>query len=171
MATGDRRPFTLGEAVRHALQAIDMLGPESGVQQSPGAAMSHEAAMVQTLQAILSAFNTQDLDRILGFFADDCVLDTHYGTAAWGSRYVGKDAVRHGLRAYFNATPELHYGDDTHFVVGDLGVSKWTLRATSAKGERIEARGCDFYIFRDGKIVEKDSYLKSRDNSSPRTGR
>jgi ketosteroid isomerase-like protein len=161
----------LGEAVRHALQAIDMLGPESGVQLSPEAPVGDEAALVQTLQAILSAFNTQDLDRILGFFADDCVLDTHYGTAAWGSRYVGKDAVRHGLRTYFNATPEIHYGDDTHFVMGDLGVSKWTLRATSAKGERIEARGCDFYTFRDGKIVEKDSYLKFRENDSPRTRR
>lgn len=171
MTTENRRPFTLGEAVRHALQAIDMLGPESGAQQSPDAPMSHEAALLQTLQAVLGAFNAQDLDRILGFFADDCVLETHYGTAAWGSRYVGKDAVRHGLRTHFNATPELHYGDDTHFVVGDLGVSKWTLRATSAKGERIEARGCDFYTFRDGKIVEKDSYLKLRDNYSPTTGR
>jgi ketosteroid isomerase-like protein len=171
MTTVNPRPFTLGEAVRHALQALDMLGPESGVQQSPGAPTSREAALVQTLQAILGAFNSGDLDRVLDFFADDCVLEMHYGTAPWGSRYVGKDAVRHGLRTYFNATPELHYGDDTHFVVGDLGVSKWTLRATSAKGERIEARGCDFYTFRDGKIVEKDSYLKVRDNHSPRMGR
>jgi ketosteroid isomerase-like protein len=113
----------------------------------------------------------RDLDRILDFFAENCVLDTDHGTAAWGSRYVGKDAVRHGLRTYFNATPELHYDDDTHFVIGDLGVSKWTLRATSAKGERIEARGCDFYTFRDGKIVEKDSYLKFRDNAGPKARR
>lgn len=46
----------------------------------------------------------------------------------------------------------------SHFVTGDVGVSKWTLRDTSIKGEAMEVRGCDFYKFRAGKIIEKDSY-------------
>jgi len=27
-------------------------------------------------------------------------------------------------------------------------------------GARIEVRGCDFYTFRDGKVVKKDSFWK-----------
>jgi hypothetical protein len=27
-------------------------------------------------------------------------------------------------------------------------------------GERIAVRGCDFYTFRDGKVLRKDSYWK-----------
>jgi len=29
-------------------------------------------------------------------------------------------------------------------------------------GERIEVRGCDFYTFRKGKVVKKDSFWKIR---------
>ena len=32
--------------------------------------------------------------------------------------------------------------------------------ARCQSGERIEARGCDFYSFRDGKVVKKDSFWK-----------
>jgi len=80
-----------------------------------------------------------------------------------GHRYVGSDAVREGLRARFVGIPDVRYEDDSHFVSGDIGVSQWTLRGTSTKGERIEVRGCDFYTFRDGKIVKKDSFWKIRE--------
>jgi ketosteroid isomerase-like protein len=84
----------------------------------------------------------------------------------WGSRFVGKSAVREGLRGRFTGIPDVHYSDDEHLVVGDVGVSKWTLRGTSSKGERIEVCGCDFYTFRAGKIVEKDSYWKIREHEA-----
>ena len=50
-----------------------------------------------------------------------------------------------------------------HFVDGNMGMSQWTLRGTSTKGERIEVRGCDFYTFREGKIVKKDSFWKIKE--------
>ena len=55
---------------------------------------------------------------------------------------------------------ELPNGDVEHFVDGDTGVSKWLLTGTTPDGEKIEVRGCDFYAFKDGKIVRKDSYWK-----------
>jgi len=122
--------------------------------------MSAQGASVEMLQAILAAFNAHDLDRIMSFFAEDCVLEMPRGPDPWGSRFVGKSAVREGLRGRFTGIPDVHYSDDEHLVAGDVGVSKWTLRGTSSKGERIEVRGCDFYTFRAGKIVEKDSYWK-----------
>jgi len=30
----------------------------------------------------------------------------------------------------------------------------------SKSGTRTEVRGCDFYTFRDGKVIRKDSYWK-----------
>src|SRR5262249_59903944 len=76
------------------------------------------------------------------------------------------DAVREGLRTRFAGIPDVRYEEDRHFVSGDVGVSQWTLRGTSTKGERIEVRGCDFYTFRDGKIVKKDSFWKIREGES-----
>ena len=48
---------------------------------------------VQTLKAILNAFNAHDLDRIMSFFSDDCVLEMPRGPEPWGSRSIGAAAV------------------------------------------------------------------------------
>ena len=65
------------------------------------------------------------------------------------------------LQTRFDGIPDVHYGDDTHAVAGDLGVSRWTIRGTLAgTGGRIEVNGCDFYEFREGLVVRKDSYWK-----------
>jgi ketosteroid isomerase-like protein len=123
-------------------------------------------ASTDTLRAVLDAFNAHDLDRIMTFFSADCVLEMPRGPDPWGSRYVGAAAVKEGLRSRFAGIPDIRYEDDTHFVSGDVGVSQWTLRGTSRSGEPIEVRGCDFYTFRDGKIVKKDSYWKIRETTS-----
>jgi ketosteroid isomerase-like protein len=57
--------------------------------------------------------------------------------------------------------PDVHYGDASHYVAGDTGMSKWTVTGTTATGQKIRARGCDFYTFRDGLVVVKDSYWKN----------
>jgi ketosteroid isomerase-like protein len=118
---------------------------------------------VETLKAVLDAFNDHDLDRIMSFFSEDCVLEMPRGPDPWGSRSVGAAAVREALRSRFTGIPDVNYGDDTHFVSGDIGVSQWTLRGTRADGERVEVRGYDFYTFRGGKIVKKDSFRKIRE--------
>ena len=118
---------------------------------------------VETLKAVLNAFNAHDLGRVMSFFSEDCVLEMPRGPDPWGSRSVGATAVREALRSRFTGIPDVHYGDDTHFVSGDIGVSQWTLRGTRADGERVEVRGCDFYTFLSGKIVKKDSFWKIRE--------
>jgi hypothetical protein len=42
----------------------------------------------------------------------------------------------------------------------DTGISKWTLTGTTREGARKEVHGCDFYTFRNGKVIRKDSYWK-----------
>ena len=120
--------------------------------------MSHES----TLQAVLDAFNRRDADAIMEFFTDDCVFDTPRGPAPGGRRLVGRDEVRAGFQARFDGIPDIHYGDDRHFVSGDRGVSEWTIRGTeAASGEPIEVRGCDLFEFADdGRISRKDSFWK-----------
>jgi len=43
---------------------------------------------VETLKAVLDAFNDHDLDRIMSFFSEDCVLEMPRGPDPWGSRSV-----------------------------------------------------------------------------------
>ena len=115
---------------------------------------------VEVLKRVLEAFNRHDLDAIMSFLTDDCVLEMPRGPAAWGRRAQGKDDVRSLLATRFEGIPDVHYGDDRHFVSGDRGVSEWLLTGTTRSGARIEVRGCDLFEFRDGKISRKDSYWK-----------
>ncbi len=113
-----------------------------------------------TLRLVLEAFNRHDLDAIMEFFADDCVLDMPRGPGPGGMRYEGKQAVRSGLASRFEGLPDVHYGDDSHWVAGDFAVSEWTMTGTQPSGERVEVRGCDHYKFRGGKIVSKNAFWK-----------
>lgn len=112
--------------------------------------------------ALCEAFNAHDLDRIMSFFADDCVLEMPRGNRPWGSRFEGKPAVRQALATRFQGLPDVHYGHEEHFVDDEAGtgMSKWLLTGTTPEGVRREVRGCDFYTFREGKVTRKDSYWK-----------
>jgi ketosteroid isomerase-like protein len=112
------------------------------------------------MKEFLEAFNRHDLDAIMGCFADECVFYMPRGTNPRGDRYVGKDDVRAGLSKRFEGIPDVHYGDDRHWVCGDFGVSEWTLTGTSLSGQRLEVRGVDLLEFVDGKITRKDSFWK-----------
>ena len=122
--------------------------------------MNDESVSPETLKAFLEAFNRHDLDAIMTFFADDCVLYMPRGPEAWGQRFIGCDAVREGLASRFAGLPDVHYGDDHHWTCGRLGVSEWLLTGTTAAGKWLEVRGVDLLEFEGGKIIRKDSYWK-----------
>ena len=115
---------------------------------------------VETLKMIADAFNRHDLDAIMEFFAEDCSMDLPRGPHAWGQRFVGKVAVREGVASRFAGLPDVHYGDDRHWVSGNLGISEWLLTGTRPDGTTVQVRGCDHWEFRGGKVIRKDSYWK-----------
>ena len=117
------------------------------------------------LERMLDAFNAHDLDAIMSLFAEDCVFESPRGTEPWGRRFEGRDAVREGLGARFTTIPDVHYGDGSHFVAGDRGVSEWTLTGTTTDGVRVNVRGCDIWTFRDDRIVVKNSFWKIVDRA------
>jgi ketosteroid isomerase-like protein len=122
---------------------------------------------------LCDAFNTHDLDRIMACFTDDCVLEMPRGSEQWGTRYEGKRAVRGALAGRFEGIPDVHYGDETHYVDegAQTGMTTWTLTGTTKDGEHKRVHGCDFYTFRGGKVVRKDSYWKIVERPASDTNR
>ena len=112
------------------------------------------------LERMLDAFNAHDLDAIMSLFAEDCVFESPRGSEPWGRRFEGCDAVREGLGARFTTIPDVNYGDGSHFVAGDRGVSEWTLTGSTTDGLRLRVRGCDIWTFRGDEIVVKNSFWK-----------
>jgi ketosteroid isomerase-like protein len=115
---------------------------------------------IPLLEAFVEAFNAHDVDAIMSFFAEDCVLEMPRGPAPGGLRLVGKEQVREGIKSRLDGIPDVHYGEEAHWVCGDRAVSEWTIRGTQRSGDRIEVRGCDLLEFADGKITRKNSFWK-----------
>ena len=117
---------------------------------------------VDTLEQILEAFNRHDLDAIMAYFSEDCTFDMPRGPEAWGQRYKGKAEVREALAGRFKGIPDVHYGNDRHWLSadGNMGVSEWTLTGTTTAGVSVNVNGCDLWEFRNGKVIRKNSYWK-----------
>ena len=113
---------------------------------------------VEALKEFLEAFNRHDLDAIMEFFAEDCSMDLPRGPHPRGKRLTGKVQIREGCAGRFARLPDAHYGDDRHWVSGNMGFSEWTLTGTTPSGEPVEVRGTDHVEFPDGKIIQEDSY-------------
>lgn len=140
------------------LSLLGVLGILTFICSPRGA--TQQPVTAETLKQLVAAFNAHDLDAVMSFFADDCELFMPRGPEPWGQRYVGKAEVRKGLATRFEGLPDVHYGDDEHWVFGNHAVSRWTLTGTTKEGKKITVRGCDLLEFRDGKIIRKDSYWK-----------
>lgn len=127
-------------------------------------ASSHGATRVRadTLAAFSDAFNRHDTDALMGFMTEDCVFEAAGGNEAYGTRFVGRDAVRAAFEAVFRTFPDAHWGEGRHYVSGERGVSEWVFTGTSADGLRIEAQGVDLFEFRDGLIALKRAFRKER---------
>ena len=61
-------------------------------------------SIAEILTSVLDAFNAHDLDRIMSYFSDDCILEMPRGPDPWGSRYVGFAAVGSWIGAYASMT-------------------------------------------------------------------
>ena len=117
---------------------------------------------VDDLQAFAEAWNRHDIEALMSFMADDCVFEASSGQDAWGTRYVGRDAVRDGFASVWQAFPDARWENARHIVHGDRGMSEWTFTGTRSDGVRVDVHGGDLFTFREGKIALKNSYRKNR---------
>ena len=109
------------------------------------------------------AWNSHDLDRLMGLFAPDCTFDASGGPDPEGRRFTGRDQVRAAFADVLESMPDANWGEGRHLVVSDeYGISEWRLTGTLRDGSRLDVHGCDFLTVRDGKIVRKNSFRKQR---------
>ena len=108
-------------------------------------------------------WNSHDLDRLMGLFADGCVFEASGGPQVQGQQFRGIGEVRSAFAEVFERMPDARWGDGRHFVLDHQhGLSQWTLTGTLADGSRVEVNGCDILTVSDGRITRKDSYRKQR---------
>jgi ketosteroid isomerase-like protein len=115
-----------------------------------------------TMDALMAAFNSRDLDALMDCMADDCAFHTSAGPLAEGAVHQGRAAVRAAYAAVFAAFPQAAWTEGQHAIAGDTGLSYWRFRGTAKDGTTVDVRGCDIFTFHGNKIAVKDSYRKMR---------
>ena len=115
-------------------------------------------------KAFVDRFNTvwngHDVDGILAMMTDDVVFEASFGKDPWGTRVVGKPAVRELLHGMFARIPDVRWDEIRHFVHSELAVVEWITSGTPHGGTRYEAYGCDVLALLDGRIAAKRSFRK-----------
>jgi ketosteroid isomerase-like protein len=104
------------------------------------------------------AFNREDLDGVMSFFADDGVYDEFDG-----QRRVGKSAIRRAFEPQFRGDfGRMRFVTEDLFVdpASGKGLIRW-LCTTERNGKRRGWRGLDILHFANGKLVEKQTYAKA----------
>ena len=112
------------------------------------------------LKDISAAFNSRDVDRIMSFFAEDATFIMASGPEPVGRAVRGKAAIRKVLADRFTVIPDMHWERIQEHAFGSRAVTVWTVTGRSADGTVLNYQGCDLYEFRDGLILNKDTYWK-----------
>ena len=60
---------------------------------------------IEMLEQLLDAFNAHDIEAVMSFFADDCVLEMLRGPDPWGRRLEGREHVARVSPAASPASP------------------------------------------------------------------
>ncbi|SDT54209.1 nuclear transport factor 2 family protein [Bradyrhizobium canariense] len=117
---------------------------------------------LRLLENLFVAFNHHDVAAVMACMTNDIVFDAAAGPEICGRRLSGTDTVRAVFEATWTNMPDVSWQCTRHEVFGDRGISEWIFRATTKDGQRIEAEGCDLFVFRGEKICSKSAFRKDR---------
>jgi ketosteroid isomerase-like protein len=120
---------------------------------------SETAATLAAARRFLDAFARHDVDGIMTAMSEDCVFENTW-PAPDGERHVGQAAVRRFWERFFRETPSAAFETEEIFAGGARCVVRWLYRWRNADGSPGHVRGVDLLRVRDGKVVEKLSYVK-----------
>ncbi|MBS3978221.1 MAG: nuclear transport factor 2 family protein [Rhodobacteraceae bacterium] len=116
----------------------------------------------EVMERLMTAFNARDLEALMACMSADCAFHGSAGHLSEGAVHKGRDAVRAGYAAIFDAFPQAAWTEGAHVVSGDTGLSTWRFVGATRDGATVDVRGCDVFAFDGDLVALKDSYRKVR---------
>jgi steroid delta-isomerase-like uncharacterized protein len=113
----------------------------------------------ETIDRFNDAFNTHEVDAIMGLMTDDVVFESTAGPD--GQRVEGQDAMRKFWSDFFAANPGAWFDTEDMFASDDRCLVQWRYTFDKNDPGSGYVRGVDVFRVRDGKVAEKFSYVKA----------
>ena len=114
------------------------------------------------LDKITDAYNRNDTDDVMSFFAEDAVFDHAAGADINGTRFSGLDTIRGIFQGLFDNVESVHWKLIDTRVSGDKAYCEFHRIAKLKSGEIQDFLSVDILTFRRGLIIHKDTYYKNR---------
>ena len=115
--------------------------------------------LAELTRQFMTAFNDNELDTVMSFFAEESVYDEFNGT-----HNTGKDAIRAAFTPQFTGQfGRMQFLDDDLFIDAETGKVMASWRCTLAvKGQPTSWRGLDLLHFQGDTLVRKLTYAKAK---------
>ena len=114
------------------------------------------------LDNITDAYNRNDINAVMSFFADDAVFDHAAGPDINGTRFSGVGTIRGIFEGLFNNVESVKWMPIDTRVYGDKAYCEFHRVAKLKSGEIQDFLSIDILTFREGLIIHKDTYYKNR---------
>ena len=124
---------------------------------------TQQAGITSTLlDEITDAYNRNDTDAVMSFFAEDAVFDHAAGAEINGTRFSGLDTIRGIFKGLFDNVESVHWEPIDTRVSGDKAYCEFHRVAKLKSGEIQDFLSVDILTFREGLIIHKDTFYKNR---------
>ena len=114
------------------------------------------------LDKITDAYNRNDTEDVMSFFAEDAVFDHAAGQDINGTRFSGLDTIRGIFKDLFDNVESVHCEPIDTRVSGDKAYCEFHRVAKLKSGEIQDFLSVDVLTFREGLIIHKDTFYKNR---------
>ena len=114
------------------------------------------------LDEITDAYNRNDTDAVMSFFAEDAVFDHATGPDINGTRFSGLDTIRGIFQGLFDNVESVHWEPIDTRVSGDKAYCEFHRVAKLKSGEIQDYLSVDVLTFRTDLIIHKDTFYKNR---------
>ena len=117
---------------------------------------------ISLLESITDAYNRNDIDDVMSFFDEDAVFDHAAGPDINGTRFAGLENIRKVFKGLFENVESVRWVTIDTRIVGDKAYCEFHRVAKLKSGEVQDFLSIDVLTFRDGLIIHKDTFYKSR---------
>ena len=114
------------------------------------------------VDAVGDAFNNNDIDAVMQYFAGNATFDHAAGPDVHGKRFEGKDAIHGVFAGLFESADSVDWDTLDCHIAGNKAYCEYRRTAKLKSGEEQDFLSVDILTFRDNLIVHKDTYYKNR---------
>jgi ketosteroid isomerase-like protein len=116
----------------------------------------------ELVDAVGNAFNANDIDKVMQYFAPNAIFDHAVGADEHGIRFEGADVIRTVFSGLFEKVENVHWETLGCGIVENKAYCEYRRTAKHKDGNSEEYLSVDILTFKDGLIVHKDTYYKQR---------